>query len=154
MSAAQLSIGGILSVSLLNGFMPAVGTSFDLLDWGTLSGTFSSLGLPTLSTGQWDTSQLYTTGVLSVIQKRSPAIITATASSMPLITSLGGTASAPSTRKPITTSRTNFGDAAAAGSGSQTINGQTSAVPEPATILLGLLSLGYLAAAGRGRGRT
>src|SRR5262249_35544490 len=62
-----LSIGGALAISLLNNYMPAVGSSFDLLDWGTLSGTFSSLSLPTLIDRQWDTSQLYTTGVLSVI---------------------------------------------------------------------------------------
>jgi hypothetical protein len=65
--AGTLSIGGILSVALIGGFMPAIGSSFNLLDWGTLEGTFSAINLPALATGQWDTSQLYTTGVLSVI---------------------------------------------------------------------------------------
>jgi Dockerin type I domain/PEP-CTERM motif len=65
--AGALTLGGTLTVNLINGFMPAVGNSFDLLDWGTLSGKFSSLVLPALSNSlSWDTTQLYTTGVLSV----------------------------------------------------------------------------------------
>ena len=63
----ELSIGGTLAVSLINGFLPGAGATFDVLDWGTLSGTFSTLQLPTLPDSYtWDTSQLYTTGVLSV----------------------------------------------------------------------------------------
>jgi hypothetical protein len=62
----QLSIGGVLSVSLINGFTPAPWSTFDLLDWGTLAGTFSSISLPTLPVGQWDTSKLYVDGTLSV----------------------------------------------------------------------------------------
>lgn len=65
--AGQLSIGGVLAVSLINGFLPGAGASFNILDWGTLSGTFSSLQLPALPDSYtWDTSQLYTTGILSV----------------------------------------------------------------------------------------
>jgi hypothetical protein len=66
--AQLLSLGGTLDVTLLNGFAPAAGSSFDIFDWGSLSGAFSSIQLPALAAGlQWDTSQLYTTGVLSVI---------------------------------------------------------------------------------------
>src|SRR5262249_26963103 len=44
-----------------------LGNSFDIMDWGTLSGNFSSLNLPTLSSGlSWSTLQLYTTGTLRV----------------------------------------------------------------------------------------
>src|SRR5262249_194061 len=32
----QLSLGGTFQVLLINGFTPAAGNSFDLLDWGTL----------------------------------------------------------------------------------------------------------------------
>ena len=55
-------------MSLINGFAPLAGNSFDILDWGSLSGTFSALQLPILNNGPlgWDTSHLYTTGVLSV----------------------------------------------------------------------------------------
>ena len=63
----QLTLGGTLNVSLINGFVPATGNSFDILDWGTLTGTFSSLQLPALPGGlQWNTSQLTTIGVLSI----------------------------------------------------------------------------------------
>jgi hypothetical protein len=62
----QLSIGGVLSVSLINGFTPKAWSTFDLLDWGTLAGAFSSINLPTLALGQWDTSKLYIDGTLSV----------------------------------------------------------------------------------------
>src|SRR5262249_37648130 len=41
--------------------------SFDILDWGSLTGTFNSLVLPSLAAGlTWNTSALYTSGVLSV----------------------------------------------------------------------------------------
>src|SRR5207244_10015880 len=65
--AGQLALDGALAVSLIN-FTPAEGNSFDILDWGSLSGTFSSIQLPTLSGDlQWNTSQLNTTGTLSVV---------------------------------------------------------------------------------------
>ena len=69
--AGALALGGTLKVDLINlgngVFAPSAGSAFDLLDWGSLSGTFSTIQLPTLSGGlQWNTSQLYTTGVISV----------------------------------------------------------------------------------------
>ena len=59
---------GTLEVSLLGGYVPVGNRSFDILDWtGVLSGTFS-IQLPTLGgLLTWNTSQLYTTGVLSVL---------------------------------------------------------------------------------------
>jgi hypothetical protein len=65
-ATGALSLSGTLHVSLINGFVPTTGQAFDILDWGTLSGTFSSISLPTLSGLAWNTSQLYTTGVISV----------------------------------------------------------------------------------------
>jgi len=63
----QLSLGGLLQVMLLPGFNPALGNSFDIMDWGTLRGKFSSISLPGLSSGlSWSTLQLYTTGTLQV----------------------------------------------------------------------------------------
>lgn len=63
----SLSLDGTLNVSLINGFHPAGGNSFDILDWGSLAGTFTSLQLAPIGGGYvWDTSQLYTIGVLSV----------------------------------------------------------------------------------------
>ncbi len=62
----SLALAGTLEVTLAGGFAPAVGQSFNLLDWGSLSGTFASINLPALAGLSWNTSQLYTTGVVSV----------------------------------------------------------------------------------------
>jgi hypothetical protein len=69
----QLSLGGILQVFLIDGFTPASGQSFDVLDWSSLTGTFDDIQLPALTGGlQWNTSQLYTTGILSVAAPSLP----------------------------------------------------------------------------------
>ena len=60
------TLGGMLDVVTINDFLPDLGDYFDLFD-GTLSGTFASVSLPTLTPGLfWDQSGLYTSGVLSV----------------------------------------------------------------------------------------
>jgi hypothetical protein len=66
--ALKLRLNGpTLNVLLINGFVPAAGQRFDVLNWGTLSGSFSSVNLPPLPAGlQWDTSLLNTTGELVV----------------------------------------------------------------------------------------
>jgi hypothetical protein len=64
--AGDLSLAGTLEVSLL-GFAPAAGNSFDILNWTALIGTFDHVVLPVLAAGlTWNTSQLYTNGILSV----------------------------------------------------------------------------------------
>jgi T5SS/PEP-CTERM-associated repeat protein len=65
-SSGALAFDGTLQVSLINGFTPAAGQSFNLFDWLSTSGSFATLQLPTLTGRTWNTSQLYTTGVLSV----------------------------------------------------------------------------------------
>ena len=75
--AGGLTLNGTLDVELVNSgaglFSPQAGQSFDILDWGSLSGTFSTLQLPTLGSGlTWNTSQLYATGVLSVVSAGVP----------------------------------------------------------------------------------
>jgi hypothetical protein len=63
----NLTLGGTLSVLLLNGYSPIGGAAFDILNWGTLTGTFSTLQLPPLAGSlSWDTTRLYTDGVLAV----------------------------------------------------------------------------------------
>ena len=65
--AGLLSLDGALDVSLLGGFMPALGDSFDVVDWGSLKGTFADIHLPPLAGSlNWDISNLYTTGTLSI----------------------------------------------------------------------------------------
>ncbi len=66
-SAGALAFDGTLRVSLIGGFMPSAGQSFDLLDWNFRLGTFDVLEMPALAPGlAWNTSQLYSAGVLSV----------------------------------------------------------------------------------------
>jgi T5SS/PEP-CTERM-associated repeat protein len=73
LATGALGFGGTLQVSLINSFTPAAGQSFNLFDWGTKSGTFNALSLPSLGSSlAWDTSQLYTTGVLSVASTGTP----------------------------------------------------------------------------------
>jgi hypothetical protein len=68
----SLSLGGALDVSLINGFTPSAGQTFDILNWGSLAGAFSSISLPTLAGLTWNTSQLYTTGILSITSAGLP----------------------------------------------------------------------------------
>ena len=67
-SSGVFTLSGTLQVNLLNSFAPASGQSFNLFDWGNVSGSFNTLSLPTLTGGlSWSTSQLYTAGILSVV---------------------------------------------------------------------------------------
>ena len=66
----QVEWGGALTVTLINGFTPAAGQSFDVLDFDAArdAGAFSSVTLPVLTVGlAWDISQLYTTGTITVV---------------------------------------------------------------------------------------
>lgn len=70
-----LTFGGSLDVDALPGLTFAAGQTYDLFDWGsktTVSGTFSSIHLPTLSNGlSWEMYGAqpfdYTTGQISVV---------------------------------------------------------------------------------------
>jgi hypothetical protein len=66
-----ITFGGTLNVSFVSGYTPSGGESFDLFDWSAKSGTFSSVNLPSLPGLSWDTSALYTTGVISAIPEPS-----------------------------------------------------------------------------------
>jgi len=65
--SGQLTLGGELAVSLIGGFTPQAGDSFNLFDWTSVSGSFGSIALPALSGLAWDDSQLHSTGILSVV---------------------------------------------------------------------------------------
>lgn len=68
--ANQLTINGAtLEVILINGFVPAYGDTFDILNWGSLTGSFGAIDTTAATLSyplQWDTSQLYLTGELIV----------------------------------------------------------------------------------------
>jgi fibronectin-binding autotransporter adhesin len=64
---------GALNVSLLS-YTPSAGDSFDLFDFGSASGSFGALSLPSLSSGlSWDTSQFNASGVLLVTAIPEPS---------------------------------------------------------------------------------
>ena len=66
-STGQFVADGTLAVALHGGYIPTAGQTFDLLDFTTLTGTFDFVNLPLLPGLNWDTSQLYTQGRLSVV---------------------------------------------------------------------------------------
>jgi hypothetical protein len=131
--SGALAADGALQVTLGSGFAPALNNTFDLLDWGSLSGTFSAVQLPALASGlRWDTSQLYTSGVVSV------------GVGLPGDFNQNGVVDAPdyvTWRKGLGTTytqsdydiwRTHFGQTAGGGAGAIA----NAAVPEPATLVL------------------
>ncbi len=70
-----LGLNGLLDVDLINGFNPASGNVFNILD-GTTSGTFSAFSFPALAPGlSWDTSDLYTVGNLKIVPEPSTALL-------------------------------------------------------------------------------
>jgi len=68
------SLAGDLEVVLLDGYEPEAGTSFNILDFGSLLGDFDVVSLPDLSEGlSWNQSDLYANGSLSVTVVPEPA---------------------------------------------------------------------------------
>ncbi len=127
------ALDGQLIVTLSN-FTPSAGNSFDLLDWITASGSFNFISLPTLPSGLvWDTSQLYTSGILSVdlVGDYNHDGVVDAADYVVWRKGLGTTY----TQNDYDVWRANFGQTApGAGSGSGAI--ANAAVPEPATLIL------------------
>jgi autotransporter-associated beta strand protein len=128
----DLSLGGKLKVSLINSFTPSAGQSFDVLDWGALSGTFSTVQLPALPAGlTWNTSQLYTAGTLSVgsiLADFNYDGLVDTSDYIVWRKGLGTTY----TQSDYDAWRAHFGQSS--GSGSAAV--ANAAVPEPATLML------------------
>jgi hypothetical protein len=76
--AGAISLNGTVKVSLVNGFAPSAGQSFDVLDWsGGFAGSpafdFSAAALPAGLT--WDTSQFSTDGTLRVVPVPEPGLL-------------------------------------------------------------------------------
>jgi len=62
-----------LEIELLGGYEPELGNSFDLLDFASATGSFA-FSLPQLPRElRWDTTQLLTTGTMSVQAIPEPA---------------------------------------------------------------------------------
>ena len=65
------TLNGTLEVTYLDGFSPSAGESFDLFN-GPTTGKFAQINLPALSNGlNWNTSNLYTDGTISVTPEPS-----------------------------------------------------------------------------------
>jgi hypothetical protein len=146
--AGDFALDGSLIVSLINDFQPTVGQSFNILDWlGTRTGTFSSLTLPTLAGLSWNTSQLDSTGVLSLVAAGLPGDYSGNgsvdAADYVVWRKNNNTAvTLPNDSTPGTSPhdydvwRSYFGQPPSSGSGA-TAN---AAVPEPATLALLILA--------------
>jgi hypothetical protein len=93
--SGTLAAGGTLDIDLINGFTPTAGNSFDILDFTTATGAFA-LSLPALGGGlSWNTSQLLTTGTISV----AAAIASVPEPAGAALALLGGGALAARTRR-------------------------------------------------------
>lgn len=69
-----IAFGGTLQVTLINGFTPSAGNSFQLFSAGTYASAFDAQQFATLPGSLvWDASQLTSTGVLSVTAIPEPA---------------------------------------------------------------------------------
>ena len=133
----QLVLDGTLEISLINGFTPSAGQTFDILNWGSLAGAFSSIELPTLPGLSWNTSQL-AAGMLSV--------------AIPGDFNLDGSIDAADyvvwrknpggiyTPADFNIWRAHFGQTAGSGSGA-TGSASAPAVPEPATLVVLLVGV-------------
>jgi T5SS/PEP-CTERM-associated repeat protein len=133
LATGQMALGGTLSVSLLNGFEPQAGNSFNILDWGSIAGTFAALSLPPLPGSlTWNTSQLYTTGVLNVVGPGTSGDynlngVVDAADYVVWRKNPGGFPAGA-----YATWRSQFGQPGGSGAGANAI----AAVPEPATLVL------------------
>ena len=77
----SVSLDGELIVELIDAFMPSQSDTFQIFDFSALTsgdtGQFNTLTLPSLSDAlSWDSSDLYTSGTLSVIPEPASALLT------------------------------------------------------------------------------
>jgi hypothetical protein len=135
-----MSLGGTLQVVLTQSFRPDAGKSFDILDWGSMAGTFASLQLPTLLGGlTWNTSQLYTTGTLSVGGVLGDYNHNGVVDAPDYVVWRKGLGTI-FTQSDYDVWRAHFGQTAGSGAAIPSANPLSAAVPEPATLVLLMLA--------------
>ncbi len=67
-----MALNGQLKLTFINAFTPSAGNQFDLIN-GTTTGTFNSFSFPSLNVGlYWDTSLLYSQGIVQVLAVPEP----------------------------------------------------------------------------------
>ena len=65
-------LGGTLNVVLYNGFVPSLGDSFEILQYGQLSGNFGTVLFPTLRSGlSWARDTSATAMTITVVPEPS-----------------------------------------------------------------------------------
>ena len=143
-SDGSLAFDGTLRVSLIGGFMPSAGQSFDLFDWNFQLGRFDVLDLPALTPGlAWNTSQLYHTGTL-LVGYAGDFDFDGDVDGADFLAWQRGESANPLSAADLDAWKGNFGLGAATAA--------TSVVPEPATLVLFIgASAGFLHIAGRKR---
>ncbi len=68
--------GSKLKLSFFDGFAPLASNAFDILNFSSLTGSFSTLDLPALDGGRyWDTGNLYLNGTISVVPEPAAYIM-------------------------------------------------------------------------------
>ena len=147
----HLDVGGQLTIELTGEFEPDAGNVFDILDFGTLSGSFAAVNLPVLDGGlAWDTSQLLLDGSLcagscvvqtsgdyngdDVVDAADYTLWQDNLGGNSLVLNGNGVGEATVVRNDYLMWRYHFGQSTASGSGADP-------VPEPTTLLLALLAL-------------
>ncbi len=79
--AGEFFVDGVLDIKFTNGFVPAYGDSFDLFDFDSISGGFTTIITPSLPGDlSFDLSNIYTNGVVTVVpEPASIALLTGAA---------------------------------------------------------------------------
>ena len=73
--AGAMRPGGHLEIRLLHDFIPILGNTFDLLDFGSVDGRFETITVPALPDGlRFDTSALLSTGIITIVPE--PPVVT------------------------------------------------------------------------------
>jgi fibronectin-binding autotransporter adhesin len=73
--SGHATLAGQILIQLAGGFAPAAGDSFDLIDWGTVSGDFTVWQYPGLADGlEWDFTDLPITGKVHVVSTTLPTL--------------------------------------------------------------------------------
>ena len=59
-----------LQVLLINGFVPHAGDTFQILNWGSIAGSFATVQFPSVPGLSFSTQSLYSNGLLSVFSNQ------------------------------------------------------------------------------------
>jgi len=72
----NITLAGVLEVLLYDGWTPAAGDVYDLIEFGSITGSFTDVILPELTGGlTWDDSALYSTGSITVVPEPNAFVL-------------------------------------------------------------------------------